>query len=157
MFSSIPKLVAGGCREKNAKCVAHRWHGAPALCLTSHANLLSHQHPPCHLPSCHHFLATLFSKIILQGKSGPTSWYTSNIKLIHKAGNPSLTSNFRPIAFTSCRRKLFHKIIAKCLGRFLVSNHIIDTLTQKGFLSELYGAMEHTFALNSLNNFYHIS
>ena len=27
-----------------------------------------------HLPSCHHFLATLFTKILLQGKPGPKSW-----------------------------------------------------------------------------------
>ena len=44
---SCPRLVAGGCREKNSK-----WHTGGVVpsvqCLTDFsANLLSHQHPPC--------------------------------------------------------------------------------------------------------------
>ena len=102
------------------------------------------------LPSCHHFLATLFSKIILQKAPGPRSWYSGKITLIHKAGNPSLPANFRPIALTSCIGKIFHKIIAKRLERYIVSNEIVDVSTQKGFISGINGTMEHTFTLNSL-------
>ena len=45
---SCPRLVAGGCREKNSK-----WHTGGVVpsvqCLTDFsANLLSHQHPPWH-------------------------------------------------------------------------------------------------------------
>ena len=46
MFSSIPKLMAGGAGKKTPNA----WHTGgmvpSALCLTSSANLLSHQHPP---------------------------------------------------------------------------------------------------------------
>ena len=102
------------------------------------------------LPSCHHFLATLYSKI-LQGKQpGPKSWYSGRIILIHKSGNPSLPSNFRPIALKSCIGKHFHRIIARRLEKFLLANNIIDTSVQKGFLSGVNGTMEHLFALNSL-------
>lgn len=45
---------------------------------------------------------------------------------------------------------LFHKIIAKRLEAYLVANEIIDTSTQKGFISGINGAMEHNFAVNSL-------
>ena len=38
----------------------------------------------------------------------------------HKAGDPSsLPANFRPFALTSCIGKVFHKIIAKHLERYL--------------------------------------
>ena len=51
---------------------------------------------------------------------------------------------------TRCIGKVFHKIIAKRLERYLVTNKIIDTSTQKGFISGINGTMEHTFALNSI-------
>ena len=50
----------------------------------------------------------------------------------------------------SCIGKVFHKIIAKRLERYLITNKIIDTSTQKGFISGINGTMEHTFALNSI-------
>jgi hypothetical protein len=86
----------------------------------------------------------------LQKAPGPRSWYSGKITLIHKAGNPSLPANFRPIALTSCIGKIFHKIIAKHLERYIVSNKIVDVSTQKGFISGINGTMEHIFALNSL-------
>ena len=49
------------------------------------------------LPCTHHFLATLFSKIISVTHNTPSSWCTANIILIHKKDDTGCPSNFRPI------------------------------------------------------------
>ena len=38
------------------------------------------------MPSTHHFLATLFSKILLEKQEAPESWSKAKIKLIFKGG-----------------------------------------------------------------------
>ena len=73
----------------------------------------------------HHFLATIFTKILLSSQNGPPSWYQAEIILIPKEDNLSQPSNFRPIALTSVISKLFHKILAKRLINFLLHNNII--------------------------------
>jgi len=50
------------------------------------------------MPSTHHFLATLFSKILLDSQLPLSSWCSARIKLIHKGGDTSDPANFRPIA-----------------------------------------------------------
>ncbi len=102
------------------------------------------------LPSTHHFLATLFSKILLVEQQAPESWCSAQIKLIHKAGDTSDPGNFQPIALTSVVGKLFHQLIACRLERYLRDNNIINASTQKGFLTRINGTMEHIFALSSL-------
>ena len=102
------------------------------------------------LPSAHHFLATLFSKILLMSHRGPTSWFSAEITLIHKGGDPSHPSNFRPIAMSSVIPKLFHKILAKCLEVFLLSNGILNPNLQKGFLTGINGTTEHIFTTTAI-------
>jgi len=53
-----------------------------------------------HLPTAHHFMGTLFNKLLEKGVS-PACWGSARIKLIYKSGDPSDPSNFRPIALTS--------------------------------------------------------
>ena len=48
------------------------------------------------LPSTHHFMATLFNKLIETG-TAPACWGLARIKLIYKSGDNSDPSNFRPI------------------------------------------------------------
>ena len=102
------------------------------------------------LPCTHHFLATVFSKILLFSQSGPSSWFHAEIILIPKEGDPSQPSNFRPIALTSAVSKLFHKILAKRLQQFLLNNNIINPTLQKGFLSGMNGTVEHIFSICSI-------
>ena len=89
------------------------------------------------LPCCHHFLATLFSKILFVDHHSPDSWCKAEIKLIHKGEDTNCPSNFRPIASVG---KLFHKILAIQLEKYLFSNNIIDS---KGFLTGISGVLEH--------------
>ena len=94
------------------------------------------------LPSTHHFMATLFSKILLHSHTPPSSWCHAKVITIYKNGDPSNPANFRPIALTSVVAKLIHKIIAIRLEDFVLSNSIIDTSLQKGFLGGINGCME---------------
>ena len=99
------------------------------------------------MPSTHHFLATLFSKILLEKQTAPDSWCEAGIKLVFKGGDKRSPANFRPIALTSAVGKLFHKIIALRLEQFALENNIIDTSLQKGFLTGINGTMEHIFSI----------
>lgn len=99
------------------------------------------------LPSTHHFLGTLFTKILLQSQLCPLEWCTANIKLIYKEGDPN---NFRPIALTSVIGKLFHKILASRLESYCRLNKIIDSSIQKGFLRRINGVMEQIYCVNSM-------
>ena len=91
------------------------------------------------LPSTHHFLATTFTKMLLSSQNGPSSWFQAEIILIPKEDDLSQPSKFRPIALTSTVSKLFHKILAKRLERFVLQNNIINPTLQKGFISGTNG------------------
>ena len=71
------------------------------------------------MPSTHHFLASLFSKVLLCSHAPPTSWTHAKIIMIYKKGDTTDPANFRPIALTSVIGKLFHKILANGLERYI--------------------------------------
>ena len=101
------------------------------------------------LPSSHHFMATLFNKL-LENSSSPACWGLAHIKLIYKAGDTSDPTNFRPIALTSVVGKVFHKIISLRLEDYLRKNNVIDTCVQKGFITGLPGVFEHIYSLSAI-------
>ena len=102
------------------------------------------------LPSTHKFLATLYSKILLQTQECPHTWCTANLSLMYKSGDPTVPANFRPIALTSVLGKIFHKIIASRLEQYAIDNEVIDPSTQKGFLKGINGVIEHTFSMSAI-------
>ena len=102
------------------------------------------------MPASHHFLATLFTKILLKSHSAPPVWSKAKIKLHFKGGDPKLPHNVQPIAFTSTIGKLLHKILAIRLERFLFSNDLIDSTIQKGFLTGVNGTFEHIFSVSEI-------
>lgn len=102
------------------------------------------------MPACHHFLATLYSKILLTSYQAPEQWCKGLLKLISKGGDPSQPANFRPIALTSVVGKLFHKILTTRLQRYLLENKIIDTSLQKGFSTGINGTFEHIFTITAI-------
>jgi len=106
-----------------------------------------------HLSSSHHFLTTLFNKLLQAGIS-PSSWSLARIRLIHKRDSTDNRCNFRPIALTSVVGKLFHKILAACLKHYLLSNSVVDTSVQKGFVS---GVFEHIFSVSRRSFYLQIS
>ena len=102
------------------------------------------------LPTCHHFLATLYTKIMRESMEAPSQWGQGEIILIHKKSDQSTPSNYRPIILSSTISKLFHKILALRMERFCLANKIINPSIQKDFLSGVNGTMEHIFTLTSV-------
>ena len=102
------------------------------------------------LPSCHHFLATLYTKILLGSQKCPPAWVSGKITLLHKGGDTSSLSNYRPIMLSSVIGKLFHKIVAARMEKFCLSNNIIDSLSHKGFLCGINGTVEHIFTITAM-------
>ena len=102
------------------------------------------------LPSTHGFLAILFNTIIESRQPPPSNWSSARIRLICKGSDVSSPGNFRPIALSSCVGKLLNKIIATRMERFLLQNGIINPSTQKGFLRNMTGVIEHIHALNAI-------
>ena len=70
--------------------------------------------------------------------------------LVYKKGECSDPSNYRPIAVTPSLSRLYNKILARRLDKFILANNIVDTSTQKGFISGKRGCIEHTFWLQTL-------
>ncbi len=101
------------------------------------------------LPSTHHFMATLFSKILVSG-TPPSSWSDSKITLIHKKQSTDIPSNFRMIALASCVGKIYHQVLAERSDGFIKSNKLIDTTYQKAFLSGKNGCVEHNQVLHEI-------
>ena len=53
------------------------------------------------MSSTHHFLAMLFSKILLKNTKAPKEWCSAKVTLIHKRGDKLTPENFRPFVLTS--------------------------------------------------------
>ena len=63
----------------------------------------------------------------------PENWKLSNVIPIHKKGDRSLTSNYRPISLTSHIGKTFERIIHKYILQYMNENNLIYS-HQSGFL-----------------------
>ena len=101
------------------------------------------------MPASNHYLATLYSKILLESNAAPLSWCLDKITLLHKRGEQSCSLNYWPIVLSSMVGKLFHKVLALRLENVCFSNDIIDPSIQKSFQRGVNGTMEHIFALTS--------
>ena len=101
------------------------------------------------LDSCHHILATLFTKVHEYG-APPPSWGESVVKLIYKKGDPSDPTNFRMIALSGCIGKTYHLLLNARLTDFLLKNNFIDPTMQKAFLPGINGCIEHNAALDEI-------
>ena len=67
----------------------------------------------------------LIFRIILDSGSIPEVWKTSFIIPIYKKGNKYDPSNYRPISITCTLCKVFKRIIASTIKKFLYSNNIL--------------------------------
>ncbi|XP_071491341.1 uncharacterized protein [Diadema antillarum] len=101
-------------------------------------------------PCVHHFLATLFSQLLLETNDPPESWSCCQVTLIHKAGDTNVPENFRMISLTSCVSKIFHQILANRLACYLTTNCFIDPSVQKAFINGVNGCVEHNQVLHEI-------
>ena len=87
------------------------------------------------MPYTHHFLATLFSNILLDKYTVPESWCEAKIKLVFKGGDDCSTANFHPIVLASAVGKLYHNFIALRLERLVLNSKIIDKSLKEVFFN----------------------
>ena len=76
-------------------------------------------------------LTILFNKSLLEG-TFPKVWKIANVTPIHKKGDRSDCSNYRPISILSCVGKILEKCVQKHLLKYLDQEKII-TPAQSGF------------------------
>ena len=88
------------------------------------------------LKNAHHSMVQLILKLynqVYKSKTFPKQWQISVIIPIHKPGkDPSLATNYRPIALTGCLCKLIEKIINVRLSNYLEKENKINKV-QSGF------------------------
>jgi len=99
------------------------------------------------LPCCTDILYTLICRILKEGIF-PTSFGTALITLIPKdpshLNDPSL---FRPIACLNVENKILWAVVGQTLLSFLLENGYLIDRTQKGFLLNIAGCIEHCTTL----------
>ena len=77
-------------------------------------------------------LCSLFNKSSSLGKF-PSPYKDANVPPVHKKGDLSLVSNYRPISLLNSVAKLFEKLVFKYLYNHLQDNNILSSL-QSGFI-----------------------
>ena len=92
-------------------------------------------------------LCNIFNRCLIENDV-PSQWKTSRTVLIHKKGDASDVSNFRPIALMSCIYKLFMSIMANRLVNYSIDNNLLSSSQKSARPTE--GCYEHTFILQSL-------
>ena len=107
-------------------------------------------HSLCHLQKVSYIaLHDLFNCCWSQS-AVPSQWKIAAVNLIAKqaaAQDPKSPTNFRPIASTSCVRKLFTTILRNKWLSFMLSNGYLDRSVQKAFMPKTPGCVEHHLKL----------
>ena len=82
----------------------------------------------------------------------PDEWKKACTVLMHKKGDTSEPSNFRPITLEIVPLKIFPFNLRDSMFSFLTSNGYIEHNIQKGFLPKLTGTFEHTAQMSNIIN-----
>ena len=93
--------------------------------------------------SLQHRLYTVCCKV-WESTSIPSCWRRAVIVLLHKAGESSNPSNFRPVALSNCDGKIFFSLVSAQLTSFMCKNKYLDGCLPKGFLPGLSVCVEHS-------------
>ena len=94
----------------------------------------------------------LIFKEIWQQKYLPMQWSRAVTILIHKKGETSDPSNFRPITLESVALKIFTSLIRDRMYTFLIKNEYIESNIHKGFVPGMSGTYEHLANLTHIIN-----
>lgn len=70
--------------------------------------------------------------LCLKHSSLPTEWRNHHITPIHKSGDRSLVSNYRPISHMSCVSKIFERLVFDKISNYLIESSISNS--QFGFI-----------------------
>ena len=92
-------------------------------------------------------LEVVFNICLTNGKI-PQSWKSNTTILIYKKGDPSIPSNWRPIALQNTIYKIYAAILDNRLASWCIDTNAISPM-KKGFLL-FEGCYEHLFIMQSL-------
>ena len=85
--------------------------------------------------------------------SVPSQWKVGVLHLLGKVSaksDPSVPSNFRPIALTSCMGKVYTSVLKGRWMSFMTANGYLNTTVQKAFVDGISGCTEHHVKLLSI-------
>lgn len=99
------------------------------------------------LPCTYPYLLSIYNTC-LKDCTIPDSWKKGIIKLFWKSGDCSQPANFRPICLTNAIGKIFSVVMLNRLRKFAITNKVIDTSIQKGFL-KMPGCIEHIYSVEA--------
>lgn len=102
-------------------------------------------------PSLLQALMNIYNTCWSQGVT-PKIWKTGTIRLLGKpqaADDASNPSNFRPIALTPCIGKIYTTILKNRWLDFMIGNGYLNTASQKAFIRDTPGCIEHHMKLLS--------
>ena len=79
----------------------------------------------------------MFNDVLAFRQQPPTEWKLTKLVVIFKKGDPSLPSNYRPIAILSILYKLFSRVLCSRLMEFLIPQQSVDQAAyRKGFSTQ---------------------
>ena len=81
-----------------------------------------------------------------------TIWKKACIILIHKKGDTSDPSSFRPITLQSVPSKIFTSCLRSAIFKFLSQNNYIEQDIQKGFTPKVSRTLAHTVQMSNIVN-----
>ena len=94
------------------------------------------------------FLTKIF-KLITHYQRIPSSWKTSELKLIYKKGDMNEPKNWRPIAIANSIYRIFSCTIAKIMMK-LNRQYQIFSVEQKGFIENREGCFQNAITIQEL-------
>ena len=102
-------------------------------------------------PFLRSYLTDLIHAVWSSG-SIPSEWKKACTILIHKKGDTSVPSNFRPITLENIPLKVFTSCLRNAMYFFLTANNYIEHNIQKGFTPNISGTLEHTAQMANIIN-----
>jgi hypothetical protein len=97
-------------------------------------------------PVLHDLILEVFNDVLRPGGEPPAEWRSSRLVVLFKKGDPTLTSNYRPIAILPILYKLFSRMLCGRLKLAITSQQSVDQAAyRQGFSTE-----DHLLALTLL-------
>ena len=84
------------------------------------------------LPTFTDELSKFFNYCLLHGVF-PNQWKISNVIPIHKKGEKTSVSNYRPISLLPCLSKVFERLVANHMMKYITDNNLVSH-RQSGFM-----------------------
>ena len=95
---------------------------------------------------------TAVFNVIWQSGEIPAGWKKACTVLLHKKGDTSDPSNFRPLTLESVPLKIFTSYLRDSMFAFLYATGFVEHQIQKGFLPNISGIFEHTAQMANVIN-----